>query len=90
MPAYEIGSGLVGSVMCIRDCVSLDGIVDASGVPGGQLCSACFDGHYPIDLPEPELLGKHLLEVSAASRLDADGLVQIVGGAGAADALARP
>jgi amidophosphoribosyltransferase len=70
--------------------VSLDGLVDATGVPGNQLCSACFDGHYPIDLPEPELLGKHLLEVSATSRLDADGLVQVVGGAGAVDALARP
>jgi amidophosphoribosyltransferase len=70
--------------------VSLDGLVSATGVPGGELCSACFDGHYPIELPEPELLGKHLLEVSAASRLAADGLVQVVGGAGAVDALSRP
>ena len=27
-----------------------------------DLCRACFDGVYPIELPEPELLGKHLLE----------------------------
>ena len=27
-----------------------------------ELCRACFDGEYPIDLPDPELLGKHMLE----------------------------
>ena len=27
-----------------------------------RLCRACFDGSYPIALPEPELLGKHVLE----------------------------
>jgi amidophosphoribosyltransferase len=26
------------------------------------LCRACFDGNYPVALPEPTLLGKHLLE----------------------------
>ena len=28
-----------------------------------NLCRACFDGVYPIELPEPEHLGKHLLEL---------------------------
>jgi amidophosphoribosyltransferase len=70
--------------------VSLDGLVEATGVLSHQLCSACFTGEYPIELPEPELLGKHLLEVSAKRRLDADGLVQVTNGAGAVDALVRP
>ena len=46
-----------------------------------NLCRACFDGVYPIELPEPELLGKHLLEVEPAS---------LITGGGAADALTRP
>ena len=31
-------------------------------VPMPNLCRACFDGVYPIELPDPEHLGKHLLE----------------------------
>ena len=39
-------------------------------------------------LPEPEQLGKHLLELPVAT--DADGLATVSGGGGAADALSRP
>ncbi|MCU0282533.1 MAG: amidophosphoribosyltransferase [Candidatus Nanopelagicales bacterium] len=42
--------------------VSLEGLTDATTLGASNLCRACFDGHYPIALPEPELLGKHLLE----------------------------
>jgi amidophosphoribosyltransferase len=42
--------------------VSLDGLVAASEQPRNRLCRACFDGEYPIPLPEPELVGKHVLE----------------------------
>jgi amidophosphoribosyltransferase len=42
--------------------VSLDALVEASQLPKGELCRACFDGEYPIPLPAPGLLGKHLLE----------------------------
>ena len=48
--------------------VSLDGLVDSTGVAMDRLCRACFDGVYPVDLPEPELLGKHLLEGLEGSR----------------------
>jgi amidophosphoribosyltransferase len=41
--------------------VSLPGLVAATGLPGGRLCHACFDGDYPIPVPESER-GKHLLE----------------------------
>ena len=42
--------------------VSLDGLVAATEQPRSRLCSACFDGKYPIKLPAEALLGKHLLE----------------------------
>jgi amidophosphoribosyltransferase len=42
--------------------ISLEGMVAATRVAGERLCRACFDGMYPIKLPEPELLDKHLLE----------------------------
>ncbi len=42
--------------------VSLEGLVQTTGVAMDRLCRACFDGVYPIELPTPEMLGKHLLE----------------------------
>jgi amidophosphoribosyltransferase len=42
--------------------VSLEGLVGASEQPASRLCTACFDGSYPIPLPSPELVGKHVLE----------------------------
>ena len=47
--------------------VSLDGLVAASEQPRTRLCSACFDGEYPIALPPTESIGKHLLEDLAAA-----------------------
>jgi amidophosphoribosyltransferase len=41
--------------------VSLDGLVAASEQPKTRLCRACFDGVYPIPLPEM-MGGKHVLE----------------------------
>jgi amidophosphoribosyltransferase len=61
--------------------VSLDGLIAASTVPKVKLCRACFDGVYPVELPDPAQLGKHLLE---------DREVTSSAGAGARDALARP
>jgi amidophosphoribosyltransferase len=40
--------------------VSLEGLTAASEQPKTRLCRACFDGEYPIALPE--LVGKHVLE----------------------------
>jgi amidophosphoribosyltransferase len=42
--------------------VSLGGLTAASGQPASRLCRACFDGQYPIELPQPDLIGKHVLE----------------------------
>ncbi len=43
--------------------ISLDQLVEATNVPKDDLCRACFDGIYPVALPEDDLIGKHLLEV---------------------------
>ncbi len=43
--------------------VTLDQLIEATNVPKDDLCRACFDGIYPIALPDDELIGKHLLEV---------------------------
>jgi amidophosphoribosyltransferase len=40
--------------------VSLDGLIAATDQPKTRLCRACFDGEYPIELPE--IVGKHVLE----------------------------
>jgi len=74
--------------------IELDELIEATGVPKQELCRACFDGVYPVELPEPAHLGKHLLEVAEINtgdlRLDAEGLATSRVGAGAADALDRP
>ena len=51
--------------------VSLSGLVAATEQPKTRLCMACFDGHYPIELPAGNLIGKHVLE-GVARRVDAD------------------
>ena len=45
--------------------VELDDLVEATNVPKDNLCRACFDGIYPVPLPEDDLIGKHLLELPA-------------------------
>ncbi|GAB7002765.1 amidophosphoribosyltransferase [Nocardioides sp. AN3] len=47
--------------------ISLEGMVGATGQPMSSLCTACFTGQYPVELPDESLLGKHLLEVSLTS-----------------------
>jgi amidophosphoribosyltransferase len=42
-------------------------MVSATGQPASALCTACFTGSYPVELPDESLLGKHLLEVSLQS-----------------------
>jgi amidophosphoribosyltransferase len=69
--------------------ISLDELVASSGVAKTELCRACFDGVYPVELPEPQFLGKHMLEIEPTPT-DADGLAVSLSGSGAADALSRP
>jgi amidophosphoribosyltransferase len=75
---HSIGADTLGYV-------SLEGLIAASDQPKTRLCRACFDGVYPI--PIPETVGKHVLE----------GIEKSVGrepehmaGYAAEDALTRP
>jgi amidophosphoribosyltransferase len=61
-----------------------------------QLCRACFDGVYPVGLPESAHLGKHMLEqtelpiaTSPPASMDVDGVTTGLG-IGGGDALRRP
>jgi amidophosphoribosyltransferase len=48
--------------------ISEDGLVAATDQPRSRLCTACFSGVYPIELPSDAMVGKHLLEdVTGAS-----------------------
>jgi amidophosphoribosyltransferase len=44
--------------------ISEDGMIDATQQPRERLCTACFTGTYPIELPDDDRLGKNLLERS--------------------------
>jgi amidophosphoribosyltransferase len=71
--------------------VSLASLVAASEQPASRLCTACFDGRYPIPLPE-QSIGKHVLEgVNGVQRgVAGDAAPALPVGAGAEDALRRP
>ncbi|MBA2391089.1 MAG: amidophosphoribosyltransferase [Geodermatophilaceae bacterium] len=42
--------------------VSLEGVIAATEQPRNRLCRACYDGEYPIPIPEAQFAGKHVLE----------------------------
>jgi amidophosphoribosyltransferase len=69
--------------------VSLDGLIAASEQPRSRLCSACFDGKYPIALPDEDLIGKHLLE-GLGKGINGSASPVLPAGYGAEDALQRP
>jgi amidophosphoribosyltransferase len=76
---HSIGADTLGYV-------SLDGLVSATEQPRSRLCMACFDGQYPIELPD--IVGKHVLEgieKSVAAREP-----EHAAGYSAEDALSRP
>jgi amidophosphoribosyltransferase len=75
--------------------ISLDGLVAASEQPKTRLCRACFDGEYPI--PLPQVVGKHVLEGIGRAVNGSAPVAAPVGreperaeGYAAADALRRP
>jgi amidophosphoribosyltransferase len=51
--------------------ISIDGMIAATEQPKSRLCSACFDGEYPIALPK-EMISKNLLEGIGAVATDAN------------------
>ena len=83
----EIARSIGADSLCY---ISLDQLVESTNVPQRKLCTACFDGVYPVALPDPEHLGKHLLELEGVMRTDIDGLSASLAGGGASDSLDRP
>ena len=47
--------------------LSKEGMIAASEQKESELCTACFTGSYPIELPTADRLGKNLLEKGVAS-----------------------
>ena len=76
--------------------ISLESLIEATTIEKDRLCRACFDGVYPIALPDPTLRGKYLLEEVEPALVGGQPVVHphpqvtLVGGGGAADALDRP
>ena len=76
--------------------VELDTLVEATTIEKDHLCRACFDGVYPVALPEEQLLGKHTLEdleraaFAGTDARDADGAISYVAAAGGEGALRQP
>ncbi len=68
--------------------VSLEGLIAASEQPRSRLCMACFDGEYPIALPD--VVGKHVLEGIEKSVHGPGREVEHAAGYTAEDALLRP
>lgn len=61
--------------------LSKSGMIAATGQQANQLCTACFTGEYPIELPAAERLGKNLLERGVAT-IQAEGHVHSGGSNG--------
>ena len=72
--------------------ISLTGMVEATNQPASQLCTACFSGSYPIELPaEAQLLGKGVVEQSQLPLgPPEDPLVSVLPGVGGTGALEHP
>jgi amidophosphoribosyltransferase len=68
--------------------ISEEGMVAATEQPTSALCTACFTGRYPVELPDESRLGKSLFDTLPID-VDVDGVSLGLGG-GAADALTRP
>jgi amidophosphoribosyltransferase len=73
-PAELIANGL--SVEEIRRSIGADSLayidleelVEATTVPVDKLCRACFDGVYPIGVPQDSALGRDLLADDVAAQ----------------------
>ncbi|RBM14893.1 amidophosphoribosyltransferase [Streptomyces sp. PT12] len=88
----EIGTSLGADSLSY---ISLDAMVEATTIPKSRLCRACFDGVYPMELPDPAVLAKDILEQPRDERPEPAEAVDarrplLATGPGAADALRRP
>jgi len=66
--------------------ISIDGMIGATEQPATRLCAACFDGHYPIPLPN----GHAVVKDSLDGVVDTDSPTPTVLENANADVLSRP
>ncbi|MFD0361647.1 amidophosphoribosyltransferase [Nocardia sp. GCM10030253] len=66
--------------------ISTEGMIAATEQPRSRLCSACFDGNYPIALPTEAAIGKNVLEGMLSGQSEA----MLLGDNANASALSRP
>ncbi|GAA1166416.1 amidophosphoribosyltransferase [Ornithinimicrobium humiphilum] len=52
--------------------ISEDSMIEATSQERSTLCTACFSGQYPIELPDADKLGKDVLELQFPVRSGAD------------------
>lgn len=84
----EIGSSLGADSL---GYISTEGMISATEQPKSQLCTACFTGEYPIELPPEDRLGKLLLEQNELPLgAPEDGLRHLTASAGGGTALQQP
>lgn len=70
--------------------VSVDGMIEASGQARNELCAACFDGHYPIALPDDSPMSAAVRALAAEVDEESEGPSLAVGPADAAPASSTP
>ena len=58
--------------------ISLDALVESTNVAKDRLCRACFDGVYPVELPDEAKLGKHVLEGFGIAHDDLTAIDEVV------------
>jgi amidophosphoribosyltransferase len=56
--------------------ISRQAMIAATEQPATRLCSACFDGNYPIELPGESALGKNVIEHMLANAARSNAPVQ--------------
>ncbi|WP_066586459.1 amidophosphoribosyltransferase [Cellulomonas timonensis] len=84
----EIGASLGADSL---GYISQEAMIEATEQPASQLCTACFSGHYPIELPPESRLGKQLLEQNELPLgAPEDGLSTLMSTSGGATALEHP
>ncbi|MDO5627142.1 MAG: amidophosphoribosyltransferase [Mobilicoccus sp.] len=60
--------------------ISIDGMIEATAQPRERLCTGCFTGDYPMELPEDGTLGKFVFESGGSALLPGNPDASIITG----------
>ena len=83
----EIGASLGADTL---GYLSEEGMIEATEQPKTKLCSACFDGTYPIALPDDLVTGKNPTDRARSLGNPQDGLTNLSVSQGGSTALEQP